>query len=70
MWLMLQQKKPDDYVIATGESYSVKGFIELASHHMGLNNWSELVEFDKSVMRPSDIKELVGDASKAREKLG
>ena len=70
MWLMLQQKEPDDYVIATGESHSVREFLELASQHIGLNNWSELVEFDKSVMRPSDIEELLGDASKARERLG
>lgn len=70
MWLMLQQKEPDDYVIATGESHSVREFLELASQYIGLNNWSELVEFDNSVMRPSDIKELIGDASKARDRLG
>ncbi len=70
MWLMLQQKEPDDYVIATGESHSVREFLELASKYMEVGNWNDLVELDKSVMRPSDIKELLGDASKAKEKLG
>ena len=70
MWLMLQQKEPDDYVIATGESHSVREFLQLTSKHLELDNWNDLVELDKSVMRPSDIEELLGDASKAKEKLG
>ena len=67
---MLQQKEPDDYVIATGESHSVKEFLKLAANYVGLDNWNELVEFDESVIRPSDIDDLVGDASKAEKKLG
>ena len=70
MWLMFQQKEPDDYVIATGESHSVREFLQLTSKHLELDNWNDLVELDKSVMRPSDIEELLGDASKAKEKLG
>ena len=70
MWLMLQQKNPDDYVIATGESHSVKEFLEIAANYAGLDNWEELIEFDESVVRPSDIDDLVGDASKAEKQLG
>jgi len=70
MWLMLQQKEPDDYVVATGESHSVREFLELAANHVGLDNWNELVEFDESVVRPLDIDDLIGNASKAEKKLG
>lgn len=69
MWLMLQQKNPDDYVIATGESHSVEEFLTLASDYSGLGDWHDFVEIDKSMLRPTDIDELVGDASKAKEKL-
>jgi GDPmannose 4,6-dehydratase len=70
MWLMLQQKNPDDYVIATGESHSVKEFLTLATDMMELGNWEDLVDIDKSLMRPTDIEDLIGDASKAKEVLG
>ncbi|EIJ66891.1 putative GDP-mannose 4,6-dehydratase [Candidatus Nitrosopumilus salaria BD31] len=70
MWMMLQQKTPDDYVIATGESHSVEEFLTIASEYAGLGDWHNFVEIDKSMMRPTDIKELVGDASKAKEKIG
>ena len=70
MWLMLQQKNPDDYVIATGESHSVEEFLTLAAEYSGLGDWHDLVEIDKSLLRPTDIEELVGDASKARKQLG
>ena len=70
MWLMLQQDKPDNYVIATGETHSVEEFLTLASEHAGLGDWHDFVEIDKSNMRPTDIDELIGDYSKARKQLG
>ena len=70
MWLMLQQKNPDDYVIATGESHSVKEFLEIAANYADLDNCEELIEFDESVVRPTDIDDLVGDPSKAEKQLG
>ena len=70
MWLMLQQKKPDDFVIATGESHSVEEFLTLASEYAGFEDWHDLVEVDKSLFRPTDIEELIGDSSKARKQLG
>jgi GDPmannose 4,6-dehydratase len=69
MWLMLQQDKPDDYVVATGESHSVEEFLTLATEFTGLGDWHDLVEIDKSIMRPTDIDELIGDSSKARKQL-
>lgn len=70
MWLMLQQNKPDDYVIATGESHSVEEFLTLATEYAGLGDWNDVVEIDKSIMRPTDIDELIGDSSKAQKQLG
>ena len=70
MWLMLQQKNPDDYVIATGESHSVEEFLTLATEYAGLGDWHKFVEIDESIKRPSDIDELIGDSSKARKELG
>jgi GDPmannose 4,6-dehydratase len=69
MWLMLQQEEPDDYVIATGESHSVKEFLEKASSYLGMN-WRDFVEVDQRYMRPTEVDILLGDSSKAREKLG
>jgi GDPmannose 4,6-dehydratase len=69
MWLMLQQKEADDYVIATGESHSVSDFVELAFSAVGLDR-QEYVKMDERFMRPADVPELRGDASKARAKLG
>lgn len=69
MWLMLQQKEADDYVIATGESHSVRDFVELAFSAVGLDR-QEYVKMDERFMRPADVPELRGDASKARAKLG
>ena len=70
MWLMLQQDKPDDYVIATDESHSVEEFLTLATEFAGLGDWHNIVEIDKSIMRPTDIDDLIGDSSKARKQLG
>ena len=71
MWLMLQQEKPDDYVIATGENHSVKEFVELAFKAVGIEDWKKHVISDKEEhMRPAEVDYLIGDASKAKEKLG
>ena len=70
MWMMLQQEKPEDYVIATGESHSVEEFLTLASKHAGLGDWHDFVDIDESMIRPTDIEDLVGDATKAKEQLG
>ena len=69
MWLMLQADEPDDYVIATGETHSVREFLEQAFSHAGLE-WEEHVEIDPRYFRPSEVDVLLGDASKARERLG
>jgi len=69
MWLMLQQKKAEDFVIATGETHSVKEFLELAFSHVGLN-WKDHVVIDKAFYRPAEVHLLKGDYSKARRKLG
>lgn len=69
MWLMLQQKNPDDYVIATEKSHSVKEFVDLAFSEVGLD-WQKYVKTDKRLMRPADVPELRGDATKAKQKLG
>ncbi|MDQ4125438.1 MAG: GDP-mannose 4,6-dehydratase [Actinomycetota bacterium] len=69
MWTMLQQDEPDDYVIATGESHTVREFCELAFERLGLD-WEAHVEIDPSYYRPAEVDYLLGDASKARERLG
>ena len=69
MWLMLQQDKADDYVIATNETHTVQEFVERAFEHVGLN-WKDYVEFDERYMRPAEVDLLIGDATKAKEKLG
>jgi GDPmannose 4,6-dehydratase len=69
MWLMLQQSEPDDYVVATGETHSVKDFLKLAFGHVGLD-WEKYVEIDPKFYRPAEVDQLVGDATKAHKKLG
>jgi GDPmannose 4,6-dehydratase len=69
MWLMLQQPQPDDYVVATNETHSVREFLEHAFDHVGLN-WKEYVEFDARYVRPAEVDLLIGDYTKARTKLG
>ncbi len=69
MWLMLQQKEPEDYVIATGISHSVKDLIQIAFNHLGMD-WEEYVENDSKLFRPAEVDFLLGDASKAKSKLG
>ncbi len=69
MWLMLQQDEPDDYVIATGETHSVREFLDLTFSHLDLDP-QQYVEVDSRYFRPSEVDLLLGDASKARERLG
>ena len=69
MWLMLQQETPDDYVVATGEAWSVKDFVTRAFDHVGLD-WEKHVEVDRRYFRPAEVDYLLGDPSKAKEKLG
>jgi GDPmannose 4,6-dehydratase len=69
MWLMLQQDQPDDYVIATGETHSVREFLESAFGQAGLD-WRKHVEIDQNYFRPAEVDLLIGDYSKARQKLG
>lgn len=69
MWLMLQADEPDDFVVATGETYSVRDFLQTAFSYAGLN-WQDHVEFDPRYLRPTEVDLLLGDPSKAREKLG
>ncbi len=69
MWMMLQQDSADDYVIATGETHSVREFVERALTRAGLS-WEDHVEFDPRLVRPAEVDKLVGDASKAKQVLG
>lgn len=69
MWIMLQQDQPDDYVIATNETHSVREFLELAFAKVNLN-WQEFVEIDERYYRPAEVDLLIGDYSKAKQKLG
>ena len=69
MWMMLQQDLPDDYVIATGVSHSVRDLIEIAFTHAGLE-WQSHVRVDPALLRPAEVEHLLGDASKARAELG
>lgn len=71
MWLMLQQDKPDDYVIGTGENHSVKEFVELAFKYVGINDWQNyVVSNHPKHMRPAEVDYLIADYSKARKVLG
>lgn len=69
MWLMLQQDKADDYVVATGEAHSVKDLVTIAFSHVGLN-WEDHVKIDPAFIRPAEVDLLIGDSSKARKDLG
>ena len=69
MWMMLQQEEPGDYVIATGETHSVRELCQIAFDHVGLP-WEEHVMVDQQFFRPAEVDQLIGDSSKARAKLG
>ena len=69
MWLMLQQEEPDDYVVATGETHSVRELLEEAFSYAGLD-WREHLAIDQRYYRPAEVDLLIGDPSKAKMKLG
>jgi GDPmannose 4,6-dehydratase len=69
MWRMLQQDEPRDYVLATGEGYTVREFLAAAFDHVGLD-WEEYVRFDEAYERPAEVDAMIGDASLAKELLG
>ena len=69
MWLMLQQENPDDYVIATGETHSIKEFLDIAFKYVNLD-WNDYVAFDPRYLRPTEVELLIGDPTKAKQKLG
>ena len=69
MWMMLQQEKPSDYVVATGVGATVQQFVEVAFSHAGLN-WQDHLEIDKKYIRPTEVDALIGDPSKAQRELG
>lgn len=69
MWQILQLDSPDDFVISTGESHSVKEFLELAFRYAGLGDWQQYVEIDPNYFRPAEVESLIGDPSKAKSKF-
>jgi GDPmannose 4,6-dehydratase len=70
MWLMLQQPEPADYVVATGETHTIREFVERAFAEVGIDDWERYVRQDDRFMRPAEVDLLIGDASKARTELG
>jgi GDPmannose 4,6-dehydratase len=71
MWMMLQQDKPDDYVVATGETHSVQEFVEIAFGFVGISDWQKHVVSNVGAhLRPAEVDHLIGDATKARAELG
>ncbi len=70
MWRMLQQPQGDDYVLATGVTHSIRDLLDIAFHHVGIDDWEPLVTQDPRFMRPAEVDELIGDATKARTVLG
>ncbi|MEY3340898.1 MAG: GDP-mannose 4,6-dehydratase [Actinomycetota bacterium] len=70
MWLMLQQDEPDDYVIATGETHTIEELVERSFAEVGIPDWKKYVRQDPKFFRPAEVDLLIGDATKAREKLG
>ena len=70
MWLMLQQDEPDDYVVATGETHSIRELLDVAFARVGIEDWHDHVIQDPRFLRPAEVDLLIGDATKAREKLG
>ena len=70
MWLMLQQNEPDDYVIATGKTHSIREFLNIAFDEVGIKNYMNHIKIDEKFMRPAEVEYLRGDATKAKEALG
>ena len=69
MWLMMQQDNPNDYVIATGETHSIRDFLDIAFDTIGISDWTKYVKQDPRFMRPSEVDHLIGDPIKAKEQL-
>jgi GDPmannose 4,6-dehydratase len=70
MWLMLQQDEADDYVISTGETHTVEELVKLAFAEVGIDDWARYVRLDPRFLRPAEVDLLIGDSSKAHERLG
>jgi len=70
MWLMMQQEKSEDYVLATGETHSIREFLDEAFKLIGIDNWSSYIKVDQKFIRPVEVSYLLGDASKAKKVLG
>lgn len=70
IYAIMQHPEPQDFVIATGETHTVKEFVQLAFHYAGIENWEEFVEYDKSLTRPAEVDILIGDATKSKNILG
>jgi GDPmannose 4,6-dehydratase len=70
MWMMLQQDEPDDYVIATGETHTIRDLLDVSFKHAGIDDWAPYVKQDQRFYRPAEVDLLIGDASKAHKKLG
>jgi GDPmannose 4,6-dehydratase len=70
MWMMLQQDSPDDYVIATGKTHSIKDFLDVAFKCIGIKNWKPYIKQDPKFMRPAEVDILKGDSKKALDKFG
>lgn len=69
MWRMLQADVPEDFVLATGSAYTIRDFLQFSFDHVGLT-WEDYVKFDPKFLRPTEVDQLIGDASKAKTKLG
>jgi len=70
MWLMLQQEKPDNYIVSTGETHSIRDFLDIAFEHVGIKDWKKYVKLDPRFKRPAELFTLQGKSDKARKKLG
>jgi GDPmannose 4,6-dehydratase len=70
MWRMLQADEAEDYVIATGETHSIREFLDVAFARINIDNWESYIETDAKFMRPAEVDLLLGDSSKAKAKLG
>ena len=70
MWLMMQQDKSDDYVVATGKAHTIREFLDYSFQHIGITDWSDYIKQDPRYMRPAEIDVLCGDSTKAKETLG
>jgi GDPmannose 4,6-dehydratase len=70
MWLMLQQEKPDNYIVSTGETHTIRDFLNIAFHHVGISDWEKYIKIDPRFKRPAELFTLQGKSDKARKLLG